>query len=242
MMCKLLFTLWFFSSSIFAQYSDSELYVTVLSQHVHAGKVDYAKLRLDRRFSNYLFSLTLVDPDTIQTLNGKKAFWINVYNAYTLSVVRDHYPVKSIRDIDKGLLGTRVWDEPYVHVGGKKYSLNDVEHKILRPMQDPRIHFALVCAAQSCPVLRGEPYRADALDAQLDEAGRQFMNDPTRNKVDHTTKTMYLSSIFKWYGSDFGANEKEVVQYLLRYMSASDRDRLVSYRIAYLDYDWSLNE
>lgn len=233
---------WLFSSVVFAQYNDSELYVTVLSQHVHSGKVDYARLRLDRRFSNYLFSLTEVNPDTIQNLNARKAFWINVYNAYTLSVVRDHYPVKSIRAIDTGLFGTSVWDKPYVHVGGKKYSLNDVEHKILRPMNDPRIHFALVCAAKSCPVLRNEPYRAEKLDEQLNEAARQFMNDPERNRVDHQAKALYLSSIFKWYGTDFGKSTGDMVRYLLRYMDINDTDRVASYRVEYLDYDWSLNE
>ncbi|HNL27631.1 MAG TPA: DUF547 domain-containing protein, partial [bacterium] len=102
--------------------------------------------------------------------------------------------------------------------------------------------FALVCAAKSCPVLRNEPYRAEKLDEQLNEAARQFMNDPERNRVDHQAKALYLSSIFKWYGTDFGKSTGDMVRYLLRYMDINDTDRVVSYRVEYLDYDWSLNE
>jgi len=128
-------------------------------------------------------------------------------------------------------------------LGGRKISLYDLEHRVLRPLGEPRIHFAIICASRSCPFLRSEAYSAARLDAQLDEQARQFVNDPFRNRFDKATKTAHLSEIFKWFEEDFqGAGS--VQKYIARYIADPEVARDLAqdgYKIQYVDYDWNLN-
>jgi hypothetical protein len=198
------------------------------------------------------------------TEKEKVAFWINAYNALTLEAIITHYPIKpsltaslvfpknSIRQIPG------VWDELTFEVMGRKVTLDEIEHKILRAQfNEPRIHVALVCAAKGCPPLRNEPYTGEQLDEQLDDQTRRFLSNPQKFRFDRTGGRVSLSSIFQWFSEDFvktyGADERfsghsqaegAVLNFINKYVDAADREYLVSatYKIAYLDYDWSLNE
>jgi hypothetical protein len=133
------------------------------------------------------------------------AFWINAYNAYTVRLILDHYPVRSIRSIGFWPLAAfRTSFIPMKALTGRQLSLNDIEHEVLRKrFREPRIHFAAVCASKGCPTLRSEAYRATELDRQLDESARAFLRDPSKNRFEERAATLYLSSIFKWFREDF---------------------------------------
>ncbi len=172
----------------------------------------------------------------------KIAFWINAYNAYTVRLILDHHPLRSIRKI--GWLPGAAFRLPFIPMQGLRgddMSLDDIEHRVLRAeFGEPRIHFALVCAARSCPPLRAEAYRAADLDQQLDDQGRRFLGDVAKNRLDRAAGTLYLSAIFKWFQPDFetsGPLSAFVAPYLDRQAS-----ELADVEIEFLDYDWSLNE
>jgi len=162
------------------------------------------------------------------------AYWINTYNAYTIKLILDHYPVKSIRDIDDG----KPWDEKFISIGIKRYSLNMIENDILRKkFQDPRIHFAINCASKSCPKLLNEAFNAKDLERQLDDAARSFVNDDSKNKINGDK--LELSEVFDWYKADFIATYTGVISFLNKY---SQTPIPSTAPVSYLDYDWSLNE
>jgi hypothetical protein len=181
---------------------------------------------------------------------------INLYNAATLKLIIDHYPVKSIKDIGSFFKGP--WDQPVVRLFGNTITLNHLEHDILRKQySEPRIHMALVCAAKSCPRLRSEAYLAEKLDEQLKDQSRGFLTSPPGLSIDRKKKAVYFSSIFKWYGDDFiakyapaagftGLNktERAVANFCSAYLVSADSDFLAAggYSVKYQDYDWSLNE
>ncbi len=198
-------------------------------------------------------------------VNEQKAYWINAYNALTLKAILDHYPIKpggfiararfpknSIRQI------ADVWDTPMLRLAGKMRMLNEIEHEILRKQyHDPRLHFVLVCASIGCPLLEENAFTAADLEARLDQAARNFLNNPDKLRIDLASNTLYLSSIFDWFGEDFqstGAgdppfknyksDENGVIRFVLKYASAETKDfiRRQHPKIEYLDYDWSLNE
>lgn len=190
------------------------------------------------------------------------AFWINLYNAFTIKQILDHYPLKrsglnfypdkSIRQIDG------VWDKFKLSAAGKSLSLSDIENKILRgELREPLIHFAINCASKSCPKLSNRAYRGgDLIYKDMETAAFEFVNDKTRNKLDERTRKIEISRIFEWFGDDFkarygskglagrSAKESAVINFLQKYLQGAERDLLVSNRfsIGYLPYDWSLNE
>jgi hypothetical protein len=128
-------------------------------------------------------------------------------------------------------------------LAGERISLYDLEHKVLRPLRDPRIHFAIVCASRSCPALRAEAYDAERLDFQLDDQARRFINDPSRNRYDKAAKTAHLSEIFKWFDEDFAA-AGSVQKYVARYVADPEIARGLAeetWRIEWIAYDWNLN-
>lgn len=230
-------------SSTTAQGSDTgkvghKLFTAVLAEHVDRGAVDYTAIRNDRRFHDYLKMLKTVDPTSLSGAE-KLAFWLNVYNASTIRIVCDNLPLKSIRDVPD------VWDAKLVHVKGRSLSLNEVEHDIIRPFGDPRIHMALVCAARSCPPLRSEAYEAGRLDAQLDDQVRRFMADGNLNIIDIAGRRARLSRIFDWYRKDFAGDDAGVLRYAAQYLpaekAAAIRAQATAFTVTYLDYDWSLN-
>jgi hypothetical protein len=218
----------------------------ILQTYVKDGLVDYAALKTRRQpLDQYLVELASVaEPDFKRWTEPQQlAFLLNAYNAFTLQLIIDHYPVKSIKDIGSFFKGP--WDQPVVRLFGRTLTLNYLEHDIIRKdYPDPRIHFALVCAARGCPPLRHEVYVAERLEEQLNDQARQFLATPAKNQVDPGARTVYLSPIFKWYGADFEKKHGSVLAALQPYWpkipaapAAGD-----GFRIRYTDYDWSLNQ
>lgn len=232
---------------------DHTLFDVLLEEHVNeAGLVNYASIKDDDRLDAYLDVLAAVNPSELAEPEAI-AFWLNAYNAYTIKLIVDNYPVGSIREISpfriKGLrLAIPKINSPFEYelavLNGEKYSLDDIEHGILRKeFEEPRIHFALVCASISCPPLRREAFTGDRLDEQLDDQARTFLYDSTKNDI-AAGETIYLSKIFDWFQGDFGASKGEVQQYLAPYFEGDIREKLSKggYTVKYLSYDWSLND
>ncbi len=215
----------------------------VLKAYVKDARVNYSALKSQpQELDRYLAQVAAVSEPEFKRWNEKQqiAFLINAYNAYTLRLIVDHYPVKSIKDIGGVFSGP--WDQPIVHLFGRTLTLNTVEHKMLRKdYSEPRIHFALVCAANGCPPLRSEPFVTTRLDEQLDDQARQFLADARKNRVAASERTVYHSPIFKWYGEDFEKKSGSVLKALQPYWPATNRP-VGDFKIRYTDYDWSLNE
>ena len=213
----------------------------VLKKHVSKGWVNYTALRKDREeLDSYLKSLQAVSKEDFQAWSDpqKIAFWINAYNAYTLKLIIDNDPVKSIKDL--GSFFKSVFGKDFIPLNnlfGEIVDLNDIEHGTLRKnFSEPRIHFALVCASISCPALRSEAYIAKDLDEQLDKQARTFLTDFEKNRYDRKSNTLYLSKIFYWFKEDFQKASRTVQKYVALYLEIPP-----DVRIEYLEYDWSLN-
>lgn len=221
-------------------------FTDILKQYVENGLVDYSGLQANRgELDEYLGRLASVPLNRFQawTTDQQLAFLINLYNAQTLRLVLDHYPVKSIKDIG-GFL-TKPWDLKVVDLFGKVISLDTVEHGMIRKNYgDSRIHFAVVCAALGCPNLRSEAYQAHKLSEQLDEQAQIFLSDRKKNGIDLENAILYLSPIFKWYKDDFEEHSGGLASYVSRYLQRDIAGRLQTekFKIRYTDYDWSLNE
>jgi hypothetical protein len=234
----------------------------LLDAAVKGPAVDYAQLTRDRSVLDTAVA-SFNTPDTRSepswTRGERFAFWINAYNAFTIAAIVNHYPIRagwfslaprnSIRQIDG------VWTKLKWKAAGREVTLDEIEHGILRPtFKDPRVHFAINCGSRSCPPIRAEPYLADHLDAQLDDAARRYLASPSGLQI--SGDRLKVSSIFKWYGDDF------VVRFAgLDDRQRPDRDRAIlgviaTYgppaaaavarsgraRIEFLSYDWSLND
>lgn len=171
------------------------------------------------------------------------AYWTNLYNAVTVQIIATHLPVASIRDIDlsEGPFGGGPWDRKIVSVEGEPISLNDIEHRILRPIwRDPRIHYALNCAALGCPDLQRRAWRGDSMNHALEDAARDFVNHPRGASI--AEGRLVVSSIYAWFREDFGGGEAEVIAHLRRYAGPSLEEALGRFRsIDDYAYDWSLN-
>jgi len=188
----------------------------------------------------YIASLAARDPRRY-TRAEQFAYWINLYNALTVRLVVEHYPVRSIRRIHGGLFRRGPWDRKLVEIAGEELSLNDIEHRILRPLwQDPRIHYAVNCASVGCPDLAPRAYTAANTDALLDAGATAYVNHP--RGVRFEAGRLELSSIYDWYGSDFGDDTRALLAHLARYADARLTERLSNFDgpIGY-SYDWSLN-
>ena len=225
-------------------------WTALLRQYVHDGEVDYAGLQAHAQpaLTAYLRSLEAPGPEDYArfTREQRLAFWMNVYNAYTVRLILDHYPLKSIRRIGwLPLAAFRARFIPLRVLGGKEaLSLWQVEHTHLRrELKDPRIHFAIVCASRSCPKLRSEAYRASEVDAQLEDAARDFVRDSFRNRVDPARGTAEVSRIFQWYRGDFERDGRTLGEYIARYAEPAQAEvlRKQGSRPGFLGYDWSLN-
>ena len=221
------------------------LFSELLAKYVDDGVVDYAGFRRDSVFQQYLDLLGSVNPDSLHSRDEQLALWINAYNAYTIKLIIDRMPLSSIRDISLGLpflFGP--WSIELADVGGTVYTLNGIEHDIIREQfNDPRVHFALVCASKSCPKLRREAYEGSRLNTQLEDDVRRFLNNPMRNRFDVPAQTVFFSKIFDWYRSDFEKSEGSVTGFITPYLEGESR-RLIEdpdCKIEYLPYDWTLN-
>jgi hypothetical protein len=229
---------------------DEVLYTGLLSRHTRAvedtagTRVDYRGLRRSSDWKRLIANVGQARPEDLRSEPERMAFWINVYNTLAIDVVLQHYPVDSIKDA--GGLITPVWKIDAGRVAGRALTLHEIEHEILRPMGDPRIHAAIVCASTSCPSLTRAPFRAANLEEQLDAALASFLADPRKGlAIDRGAGVVRLSKIFDWFEEDFAA-QGGVLAVVTARAPASERAWLASRgadaRIAYLDYDWTLND
>jgi hypothetical protein len=224
---------------------DHATFDRLLKANVSAGRVDYDAFARAPEFPRYLEALLRAQPEALAEPE-QIAFWINAYNAYTIQLVNAHREREAIRNINKTLgvvKGMGPWKEEIVRAGGRVLSLDFVENGILRTQfREPRIHFALVCAARSCPPLRGEAYTGARLDAQLDDQARIFIaGSPDKNRIDVGAATAHLSPIFGWYKEDFGP---DLGRFLARYVADPAARALLEggkFKIVETPYDWSLN-
>lgn len=212
----------------------------VLKTYVNAeGMVNYGALKVNRSvLDGYLGKTGAVKESEFDTWtrNQRLAFLINVYNAETLKLIIDHYPVKSIKKIG-GLFG-QPWDLKSVTLFGKKTTLNILEHGILRPKyKEPRVHFVIVCAAMGCPPLRNEAFIAEDLDDQLNARGRYFLSQKNKNRVDGNT--LYLSPIFDWFKEDF-TTQGSLQEYVAPFFQDDIKNK--NLKVKFTSYDWSLNK
>ena len=245
-----------------------DAYGKLLNRYVDGqGMVDYSGLKADGTpLDNFVSNLSSIHPHMYENWNTKAkiAFWINAYNALTLKAIIDHYPIKasffkyfiypknSIRQIPG------VWDKLMFTVMGRDYTLDGIEHKVLRAsFNEPRIHMALVCAAKGCPPLRNEPYTGPKLDSALDDQATKFLKNPDKFRIDRENRKVYLSPIFEWFGQDFVKNygrgkefpgfserDKAILNFVSRYLGPNDQEYLSrgGFSLEYLKYDWSLND
>jgi len=202
----------------------------LLSKYVSAsGVVDYKGLKSsEAALDGYLKTLESLKPSNSWGREEQLAFWINAYNAYTVKLILDNYPVKSITDLHGG----KPWDHKWIKLNGKTLSLNNIENDIIRPdFNEPRIHFGVNCAAKSCPPLLNKAFTAGNLDSQLESQTKKFINNSAHNTLGK--KNITVSKIFDWYGKDFG----NVAAFVSRYADNVQADAKVSFN----EYDWALN-
>lgn len=223
-----LFLLFLLCSGLNAQ--DYSALDKILAKYVsQSGTVDYTGLKADKTELNNVYNaLTGVNPATITNKDAQLAFWINLYNVATLKLIVDNYPLKSIMDLDKG----KPWDVKRVSVAGKSYSLNDIENTKIRTFKDPRIHFAVNCAAKSCPPLLNAAFTPGKLNAQLESQTKKFINNAKSTSL--SPGKAVISKIFDWYKEDFG----NVIAFIKKYSSTNVG---ADVKITYQEYDWSLN-
>ncbi|MEE8340534.1 MAG: DUF547 domain-containing protein [Candidatus Neomarinimicrobiota bacterium] len=225
-----------------------ESFNNVLQTFSNNGTVDYTSLRTDpfnlEKFITFINNVSPASHPGLFSESDEKAYWINVYNALAIKTIIDNPDVSSIREISWGM--GAFWRNKFV-VGGKKMTLNHIEHKILRKKyQDPRIHFAINCASNSCPPIGNRIVTGGNLDEQLDLKTYNFINDPSNVRIDHTKKEVHLSRIFKWYKKDFTKKHEDLLSYIFGFMDDisinQDAEIVKTYQIIYNKYDWSLNE
>ena len=229
-----LFIILFFftSNSLISQKNIHDIWDSELKKYVDdQGNVNYRGWKKNSKLlETYLKNLENNPPIEQWTKNDSLAYFINTYNAVTVKLILDNYPLSSIKDL------IIPWWLKKFNLKNEKISLNFIEHKILRNMDEPRIHFAINCASRSCPKLQNVAYYSHELENQLDNAANQFINDQTKNKVN--VDRLILSKIFSWFSDDFG-NKIQLLKFVNKY---SKIKILESARIEYLNYDWDLNE
>lgn len=209
---------------------DHQTWNQLLQRYVSAnGRVNYEGFLKDRdQLHRYLDELAAGIPDDNWSQAEALSYWINAYNAFTVELILQHWPVSSIREIDEP------WKQKFIRLAGKDYALDQIEHEIIRPtFRDPRVHFALVCAAVSCPPLANQAYTAPRLEQMLDQRTRAFINDEQFNVTQE--EVVRVSPLFDWYADDFG----DVKEFLNRYLPTDIPARK---ELHFLDYDWALND
>jgi len=208
-------------------------------------RVRYASVTPDDRKSLDAYVLHLQQVEvTLLNRSDQKAYWINLYNALTLKVVLDYYPVKSIRDIkiSPGFFSSGPWGAKLATIQGQKVSLDDIEHRILRPLwKDNRVHYAVNCASLGCPNLQPEAYTPENTETHLEKGAREYVNHP--RGVRPEGDRLYLSSIYDWFQADFGGSEESVVRHLRKYADPglAEKSKGFKGKISY-EYDWRINE
>ncbi len=208
---------------------------TLLVKNVSAsGKVNYKGFISSKAdLQQYLDLLSANPPASSWPKNERLAYWINAYNAFTVKLIIDNYPLKSIMDLDQG----KPWDKAFIKIGGKSYSLNNIEHDIIRKQfNEPRIHFAVNCASISCPKLLNEAYTAEKLPGQLNKQTRAYINNPQENRL--SVNSAEISSLFDWYKADF-TKAGSLTDFINTYSKVQINP---SASISFKNYNWALNE
>lgn len=232
-----------------AQEGWMDRYASLLARYTEAvdakvgTRVDYAGLRREPEWKSLIAELAAVDPAALTERDAILAFWINTYNIFAIDLIVRNPPVESIKDL--GSFFSPVWKKEAGRLAGRPYTLDEIEHGILRKLGEPRIHGAIVCASISCPNLRREPYVAARIDAQLADNMRAWLARPEKGlAIDRATNSVRISPIFDWFEADF-AVRGGVMAVVTRYAPASDRAWLVEHgagaRVGYFEYDWRLN-
>ncbi len=225
-------------------------WAALLNKYIKPGKAGlntfaYGKVSAADKaaLQNYIRSLEAIEI-TSYNKNEQLAYWINLYNAVTIQVVLDHYPVKTIRDIDiSGFLKNGPWQKELVTVEETPLKLDDIEHAILRPIwKDPRIHYGVNCASVGCPNLQTSAFTGKTVSAQLDSGADAFVNSTRGVEINRRGKVS-VSSIYSWFAHDFGNSEAGVMRHLLKYANPDLAEKLTrAGRLSDTHYDWSLNE
>jgi hypothetical protein len=218
-----------------------------LDGYVRPAGVDYARVAQDKPLDAYLVALARTPPPGDRA--GAMAYWINAYNALTVDLIADHWPLGSIRELDGG----QPWKRRRFEVGGRSVTLDEIEHQILRPLGDPRVHAALNCASRGCPPLRPRAMSAAGLEAELDAAARAWVQGGGA-VYDPASKTLRLSSIFDWFAEDFAVGpaasvpglrprEAALAAWVARYSPPAQAAALRAggYRVEFVPYDWTVN-
>ena len=217
---------------------------TTTREGIKINGVDYKALRSGRKskkgFDFVLDKLASFDPTTLSG-KAKLSFWINVYNVGAVKMILDHPGITSINDaVAKP---GAVWKTKVISVGGKPYSLDEIENQILRPMGDPRIHFAIVCASVSCPDLVPEIYRPESLDEQLESQVIRMLGNPDKGlSVEPNTRNLKLSRIFQWFEKDFGGTTGIIAFIEQRAKALSLPGGWHNFKVEFLNYNWNLNK
>jgi hypothetical protein len=229
---------------------DHSTWDALLKKYVdQSGMVNYAAWKANssdmQALDDYLNHLSAASFTGPANQNASLAFWINAYNAVTVKGILREYPTTSIRNHTARVFGYNIWKDLQLVVSGKPYSLEQIEHEVLRKMGEPRIHFAIVCASIGCPRLLNEAYVSEKLELQLAENARAFFANPRNFRYDPTQHTIDLSSILDWFGEDFGRNLTEQLRRIAPYLPDVPSQQLAesgAARVSYLDYDWNLND
>ena len=217
-------------------YAQTSIFNDLLQKHVTKnGIVDYKSFKNDEtKLDSYISYLEKTSPSNSWSKNKQKAFWINAYNAYTIKIILKNYPLKSIMDIKEE--GKTAWKIPFAKVGNITYTLDHIEHQILRKeFSDPKIHVGVNCASGSCPKLGNNAFTEQNIETELTRLMKDFVNDVSRNKI--TKKKVQISSIFDWFKGDF-TKKGSVIEFLNKY---SDIEISPKAKISFLKYDWTLN-
>lgn len=219
------------------KYVDDDGYVNY--QAWHTSKADRASLQ------QYLNSLSVANPKARSSKNGQLAFWINAYNAVTIHGILHEYPTTSIRNHTAKLFGYNIWQDLQIYVSGKPWSLEGIEHEVLRKMGEPRIHFAIVCASIGCPRLLNRAYTMADVQKQLADNSTDFFSRPQNFRFDPRGNVFHFSEIMSWYGADFGADQRtqlKAVAAALPKGEAQSAAQSGNGTIRFLKYDWNLND
>lgn len=229
---------------------DHTKWQTFLDTYLHTDNsnqtfVAYQEVQKTGRntLDDYLTYLTSIDPRSL-TKAQQMPYWINLYNAKTVQLILDNYPVKSITKLGKAWFGFGPWDDKLLEVNNKELSLNDIEHRILRPIyNDARIHYAVNCASFGCPNLASQAFTLENTEQLLEQSAKDYVNHSRGVEFKNGDKKLRLSSIYDWYQVDFGNNEQELIEHLKHYAAPELLEKLNAFSgsISY-DYDWALND
>jgi hypothetical protein len=225
------------------------LYAEILNEYsretnaVVQVRVNYAELRGDPRWKTLISKVETTVPSDLGTRDERLAYWINIYNIFAIDLVLGAYPIESIREV--GSILFPVWKADAGKIDGRVYSLDQIENRILRPVGEPRIHGAIVCASISCPPLRRTPFEESNLDEQLDASIRLWLSNPEKGaRLDRARATLHLSKIFSWFRGDFLVRGG-VIDFVLPYLPEDDavwiRANRTGLQVEHLEYDWQLN-